>query len=398
MKKFRVGVIGAGGYAATHIDIIKSLEKNGLCLFSACVIRNPDKGNYKEIETDFLSKGIKVFRTYEEMLENGNLDLVTIPSSIEQHADYAITAMEKGLHVICEKPVAGTIEDALMMEDAAVRNKKILAIGYQNIFSPSIQKIKQITFSKELGKLLKAKCLVLWIRTASYHSRNAWAGKMSFNGKMIYDSPSQNSSAHFLQNLIYVAGDKISDSAEPVAIYAENYRVKNIECADTQYLKVECKNGVKLFFYATHSVEEKEDPIIEFIYEKGKIEWQYNGITKVYELQNNKYHLIDEFDNDGKPIKTLVFENTINAINNNSEPLSNIYNSIQHTVCVEKSFQSSNGVVKIPENFTGVKKFEDGDENIYIKGLSELMHDIYEKEIGFFESGISWAKKSGVIS
>jgi len=391
MKPLNFGVIGAGGYAKTHIEIINHLSKSNLSKLSAVVIRNPEK--YKEIENDFKNNGIRIYRNYSEMFETekGKLDVITIPSGIDTHEEQSVAALLAGFHVICEKPVSGTIAEAFKMKEAAVKYNKKVAIGYQHIFSPSIQKIKEITINQELGALKKVKGIALLIRTGSYFKRNLWAGKIFYNGKKIYDSPIQNMTGHFLNNMLYLAGENRHDSAEPVFVYGENYKANPIECSDTQFIKVGCKNGVEIFFYTSIASDRTVEPFIELFYEKGKIEWYANdnGSAKVYSKNKKQYEAIDEFDNGETPIKELVFSNTISSINNNREPLANIHNSLQHTICVEKSFDFFGEVQNIPAGF--IEKIELADKNggndfyFAVKGLSGIVKTLYEKEIGFSE-------------
>jgi len=408
MKQINLGIIGVGGYAATHLDILKPFEEKGQIKIAACVIRDPSK--YEEIEKTLADKGVRIYRTYQEMHKNekGKLDLVVVPGGIDQHEEQSIDALKNGFNVLCEKPVSGTVEEALNMKKAEVEYKKFLAIGYQHIFTPAIQKIKQITLEKKLGALKKAKCLILWPRTSVYYARNKWAGQLMCNGKFVYDSPAQNATAHFLNNMLYIAGDTMQDSGMPVKVLGENYKAKDIVCADTQFISIECSNKVNILFYSAHATSVTVDPIIEFFYEKGKIVWDYKkgqGLTKVYELlSDNSYELIEEFDNGSTPFKENIYLNMIDAINNNGTPLCNISNSIQHTICIEKSFLSSNGTVNVPEKFVG-KVFvtakngivSDTEYNIIIKDLDKIMKEMYQKEIGFFESGVEWAKKSNIV-
>src|SRR5690606_35584330 len=137
-----------------------------------------------------------------------------------------------GFHVLCEKPAAGNHGEALEMQRAARETGKILAIGYQNMYTPTVRRIKELTLEGRrggaLGRLLTATCSARWPRGASYYGRNAWAGRLAVSGREIFDSPVQNALAHYLQDMLFIAGPDARTCATPVRLYGENYRAKSI--------------------------------------------------------------------------------------------------------------------------------------------------------------------------
>lgn len=96
----------------------------------------------------------KVYRSVDDLINDNNLDLVIVATPNKFHASYTIAALEAGKHVLCEKPMAGNLEDAKKMIDVAVKNNKKLMIGQNQRLTPAHVKAKQILESKELGKIL----------------------------------------------------------------------------------------------------------------------------------------------------------------------------------------------------------------------------------------------------
>lgn len=400
MKK--IGIIGVSGFGKAHLNFISQIQDK--CKLVAAAVRNTDRVE-KDVE---LAKhlGAKIYVSAYEMFdaEKDNIDIVSIPTSIDSHCEYSVAALKRGYDVICEKPVAGSIEEAMEMKEAAERSGKILTIGFQNIFSPTIQKIKELRVSKRFGELIMCKSYALWPRSSAYYKRNLWAGKLFFNGKKIYDSPIQNATAHYLHNLFYIAGESQEESAMPQEIYAENYRAKEIESADTQFVRATTANKVKIHYAVTHSCKKIFGPVAEFIFESGKIIWDVygknDGHAKVYEKVGKEYKLIDEFDNGEHPIHTLVFLNTIEAIDNHTQPLSNINNAYEHTVCVNKCFGF--GIKDVDKKYTEALPVEkeaydpeldvSKEKNIVIHGIENLMEKMYKEEMSFKETGAEWAK------
>ena len=111
MKAVKIGIIGAGGYARFHLKCIHSCEEKGLCSLKAAVIRLPYEPGDAEMEKELVKKGVTIYRDYLRLFaaERGKLDLISVPCGIDQHEKLSVAALEAGFHVLCEKPVAGTL-------------------------------------------------------------------------------------------------------------------------------------------------------------------------------------------------------------------------------------------------------------------------------------------------
>ena len=402
MKKINIGLIGAGGYASSHLARLRKYSEKGLCNFKAAVIRHPERRNYAEIEKELKSEGIYIYRSYEELYkeQKGKIDLIIIPCSIDQHEELSIHALENGFHVFCEKPVCGTIKEALNMKNAKNRTGNLLIIGYQNIFSPSIQEIKKIRLNKDLGDLIRIKTMAAWPRSSAYYNRNYWAGKLEVNGKKIFDSPAQNALSHYLNNMLYIAGESQNESALPIEIYGGNYRAKDIESADTQYMHIKTLNNIEIYFMVTHACIKELHPITEFVFEKGRIIWSFegNGRTRIFNEVGNKK---EELDNGSIDIHENMYNSMIQSVLNKTPALCNIDNAYQHTICINKSFESSNGIHDIPAEFTDRIKVEKESYdpsldvsdayNIIIKDIEDTIEKMYKEECSFSELNCPFA-------
>ncbi len=402
MTKKRIGIIGVSGFAKCHLNSIKHLENE--CQLIAASVRKSDR---VEADVDVARElGAKIYENAYEMLdaEKKNIDIICIPTSIDSHSEFSIAAMKSGYDVICEKPATGTIEEVIMMKEVSEETGRKLCVAFQNIFSPTIQKIKKIRINKILGELVSCKSYALWPRSSAYYKRNDWAGKIIYNDKYVFDSPIQNATAHYLNNLLYIAGETHDESAMPAKVYGENFRAKNIDSADTQFVRVITENNIKLTYIVTHSCKKNFGPVAEYLFENGKITWDFSGKldgkASVYEKENGEYKLIDEFDNRPVPIHILVFKNMFDSVDNNKQPLSNINNAYQHVICVNKSFESSKGVNQVGEKYTNVLPVEkeaydptldvSKERNIVIKDIENTIEKMYEQEKSFTEIGAAF--------
>ncbi len=147
-KKVRVGIIGTGWIAGSHIDVYKKLEDVEIVAGADLV---PGKA-----EAFFKKYGVEGVRCYESghaMLEAEELDIVSICTYNCQHAPCTIDALEHGVNVMLEKPFTVTLDEAVEVMRAEKKSGKLLTIGFQPRMSANMQMIKKIVDSGELGKV-----------------------------------------------------------------------------------------------------------------------------------------------------------------------------------------------------------------------------------------------------
>ena len=139
----KVGMAGIGGISGAHIPAWEAMEETELAALcdirQECLEKYPDKHLY----TDF-----------QEMLNAERLDILDICLPTYLHADYAVQAMERGIHVICEKPVSLKAEDVERVYEAARRNNVKFMVAQVLRFWPEYELLKEIYDSGKYGKLL----------------------------------------------------------------------------------------------------------------------------------------------------------------------------------------------------------------------------------------------------
>lgn len=403
MASVRIGIIGVAGHAKQHLLAIDYLAEKGMGELAAAVIK-PD-ADFAEYADVFRAKGVRIYREYQEMFaaESGALDLIAVPTGIAFHEEHSIAALNAGFHVLCEKPVAGTVAEAMNMKAAAERTGKMLAIGYQYITSPMVQRVKEYTMNGSLGRLLSARTIAYGPRDAVYYTRNGWAGKMRFLGKTICDSPMQNAFAHYLMNMLYAASPEAGKSALVSLVAMENYRAKQIESADTQSMSVATHEGVPIFFVSSHACENGRN-YTEYRYARGRIEWTPSKTT----VFGSDGGVIETVDNGDIPIQTRVFIDAVEAIRDHRPPACSIESAMQQTIAIENGFISSGGVhpvsadhiavsekLKRPE---GMTDDEAARYNAVIRDIETSMRSSFDSGKGFSASGLPWAKQSKTIT
>ncbi len=391
------GIIGVGGYGARHLASIRACEAEGLCALRAVVIREQEREAQREQEQRLRDGGVRIYRTYPQMLEQerGRLDVVTVPAGIDQHAPQSMAALQAGFSVLCEKPAAGSLEEALQMLKARDDSGRFLAIGFQYLSAPSIQKIKRLTLEGRLGRLVEGRGWAAWPRTSLYYQRNYWSGRIRVDGRTIYDSPIQNAVSHFFNNLLYLAGGGADECAVPRTVYGENLRANAaIESPDTQFIRVETAAGATLSFAATHAAAAVANPVLELSYESGRVVWQQDGRSRVYRGGT----LVEQFDDDGVAIADQMFRGVAAAASGGPAPRATIDNAWQHVACVEALFESC-AVAQIPADHVSVIEVAEersrarGGPSLQtvIAGIDEILRTMFREGRSFAEVGAPWA-------
>ena len=134
MDRIRVGVIGVGSLGQHHARVYASLPEVELV-----GIVDPFPGRADEIAGKF---GTRVFSDYTELF--GKVDAVNIATPTTLHAEIGISCLEQGLHVLVEKPITHTLEDADRLIQAAQKHNRILQIGHLERFNPAVVALREI--------------------------------------------------------------------------------------------------------------------------------------------------------------------------------------------------------------------------------------------------------------
>ena len=151
-KKIRIGIIGTGWIAESHV--YSMLKQPDVEIVAGCDLIPGKAKAFFEKETDLTD--VKTdYASHKEMLADKslNLDAVCICTYNCQHAPCAIDALNAGLHVLLEKPMCVTTEEAIEIMRAEKKSGKVLSIGFQPRFDENMQMIKKIVQSGVLGKI-----------------------------------------------------------------------------------------------------------------------------------------------------------------------------------------------------------------------------------------------------
>lgn len=152
--KLQVAVVGCGGIAnQKHFPALTNqADKCEITAFCDIIEERARKAAEK-----YGAEGAKVYTDYQELLKDESIDVVHVCTPNVAHCPITVAAFEAGKHVMCEKPMAATTEDAQKMMDAWKKSGKKFTIGYQNRFRTDAQALKRVCEEGKLGDIYFAK-------------------------------------------------------------------------------------------------------------------------------------------------------------------------------------------------------------------------------------------------
>jgi len=189
----KVAIVGTGIIVKSHVKGISQLDD--VELVAVCDINEEKAKAYSE------ECGVPYFLNYKDMPAAIDFDAVILNLPHGLHCEVSEFFLDAGKHVLCEKPMANSVEECKRMIAAAERNNKKLAIGHIQRYMESIGLVKQIYESGELGKL----CMYTENRTVNYfdEKRPRWF----LDKKMAGGGVVMNYGAHAFDKLFSIMGD-----------------------------------------------------------------------------------------------------------------------------------------------------------------------------------------------
>ena len=260
----KIGVAGVGGISGAHIPCWQ--EMNETELTAICDIRPEQMEKYD---------GVKKYTDLDEMLDQEHIDILDICLPTYLHADTAVKAMDRGIHVLCEKPVSLKKEDAVRVYEAARKNNVRFMVAHVLRFWREYVFVKEIYDSGKYGKLLSGNMSRIGVRPK--WSWDNWMMDENRSGLVPFDLH-----IHDLDYMVYVFG-------KPV----------NVTCFRAQHPQQDYLNVTYQFgdFFINSEAAWYDSPYpftasFRFQFEKAVIAMEGGKLT-VYEQSGNIYDLQD---------------------------------------------------------------------------------------------------------
>ena len=156
-KILRLGIIGCGGIAnGKHMPAEKRNPRAEMVAFCDIIPERAQKA-----KEEYGTEDSAVYTDYKELLKDETIDAVLVLTHNKEHCRITVDALNASKHVLCEKPMATTYEEAVKMIEAAKKNNKVLTIGYQNRWRPDSMYMKQMAKDGEFGEVYYAEAIAI---------------------------------------------------------------------------------------------------------------------------------------------------------------------------------------------------------------------------------------------
>ncbi|PZR28838.1 MAG: glucose-fructose oxidoreductase [Citrobacter freundii] len=198
-KDGRLGIalVGLGGYATGQLA--PALQETGHCYLAGIVTGTPAKIPVWKEKYNIPDKNIYHYGNYEDIAKNPDIDIVYVVLPNNMHAEYTIRAFAAGKHVICEKPMAITVEDCDKMIAAAKKANRQLSVGYRLHFDP---------FNKEMARLGTGNVYGKLKQVNGAFGFKATAGQWRLSKKYAGGGPLMDVGIYVVQGMCYTSGMK----------------------------------------------------------------------------------------------------------------------------------------------------------------------------------------------
>lgn len=195
-NKLRFGLIGCGRISSRHVQFLAENPAAHLVAV-ADVIESRARRVAQECAAES-------YVDYRRLLDRQDVDVITICTPSGLHCQMACEALQAGKHVLVEKPIALSLDDADRMIAVAQATGKKLGVVLQNRYNPPMQDLRRVVDRGQLGRLLLGNATVRWYRPQEYYE-DGWHGTWAMDGGAL-----MNQSIHHIDALQWFMGKPIS--------------------------------------------------------------------------------------------------------------------------------------------------------------------------------------------
>ena len=333
MQQLKFAIIGCGRIAQRHAEHISNLA----------VLKAVCDNNLTKAKILGEKYSANIYSSVDELLRHeSDIDVVTICSPNGLHAEHSIKALRAGFHVLCEKPMAITVEDCgKMITEAEKANRRLFVIK-QNRFNPPVAAVKQLVEEGRLGRILSVQLNCFWNRNFDYYQSSDWKGKKGMDGGTLYTQFS-----HFIDLLYWIVGD-----VKKAYAFGGNYAHHGvIEFEDTGVVALEFYNGtIGTINYTVNSFDKNMEGSITLFGEKGTIKVGGQYLNEL-EYQNIEGYVIKDLP-PGNPANNYgqyqgsmsnhdkVYSNVIDVLTKQGVIATNGFEGLKTVEIIDKIYQA----------------------------------------------------------
>ncbi len=227
-------LVGCGRIAKRHAELLGLNQIQGARLAAVCDLT---LSKAEQVGKRF---NVPTFVDMHAMMREVNIDAVVVLTESGNHAKHVVELASYGKHVVVEKPMALTLDDADAMIEACDRAAIRLFVVKQNRFNVPVVKAREALEGGRFGKLIMGTVRVRWCRYQSYYDQDPWRGTWALDGGVL-----TNQASHHVDLLEWMMGDVESVYAKSATALA------HIEAEDTAVVVLKFLNGALGIIEAT---------------------------------------------------------------------------------------------------------------------------------------------------
>ena len=278
---FNFALVGCGRISKRHGELLGENQISGARLVAVC-----DKVLSK---AQIIAKkyDIPAYSDMHEMMKAEPIDVVVVLTESGLHAQHTIQLASYRAHIMVEKPMALTLDDADSMIEACDNHGVKLFIVKQNRFNVPVVQLRKALEDGRFGKLIMGTVRVRWCRPQAYYDQDSWRGTWAYDGGVL-----TNQASHHIDLLEWMLGDVESVFAKSKTALVD------IEAEDTAVVILKFRNGALGVIEATTAIRPKDlEGSLSVLGEKGSVEI---GGFAVNEMKT--WNFSEPLDGDGEVI------------------------------------------------------------------------------------------------
>jgi predicted dehydrogenase len=277
------------------------------------------------------------------------------------------------------------------MLEAVRRSGRMCGLGFQAIYSDSINFIKARIASGALGEVRRLRSWAFWPRPDRYYDRNDWAGRLKVGQAWVLDGPSNNALGHEIANMLYLASPRPGEFARPRAVRAELYHARDVSSEDTSAIEILTAEGPTAYFLTSHATGGAHTgPWIEVECTRARVQWQFDGKTTITYDDGRT-----ESSGDAVRPAVAALANFTQAVRAGDASLlkCDLKMGRNFTLAINGAFESSGRVHLVPSRWVG-RTGSGGDARLVIEGIDEAIARCGREGRLFSDIGVPWAVRT----
>ncbi|MHC4873980.1 MAG: Gfo/Idh/MocA family protein, partial [Planctomycetota bacterium] len=179
MDKVRFGIVGIGGMGRNHAGRFKTNQINNAEL-AAVADTDPEALKWAK---ENLPETTKLFDSADALYDSGEVDAALIATPHYDHPPLTIAGLEKGIHVLSEKPAGVYTKQVNEMNAAADKSDKVFGLMFNQRTKPVFKKMRDLVQGGEIGEIIRVNLIITdWFRSQSYYDNGGWRGTWEGEG------------------------------------------------------------------------------------------------------------------------------------------------------------------------------------------------------------------------